>query len=46
MIQMGKRYKCEECGTEALCTKAGEGQPICCEKDMESIEPKALPSSD
>jgi hypothetical protein len=46
MLQMGKRYKCEECGTETLCTKAGEGQPTCCEKEMEVIEPKALPSSD
>lgn len=46
MVQMGKRYKCEECGTETLCTKAGEGQPVCCEKEMELIEPKPLPSSD
>jgi hypothetical protein len=24
MSQLGKRYRCEECGTEILCTKAGE----------------------
>jgi hypothetical protein len=46
MIQLGKRYKCEECGTEVLCTKPGEGQPTCCDKEMEPIEPKPLPSSD
>ncbi len=46
MVLMVKRYKCEECGTEALCTKAAEGQPTCCDKEMEVIEPKPLPSSD
>jgi len=46
MVQLGKRYKCEECGTEVLCTKSAEGQPACCDKDMELIEPKPLPSSD
>ncbi len=43
MIQMGKRYKCEECGTEALCTKAGEGQPICCEKGYGIHRAKSSP---
>jgi len=38
MVQLGKRYKCEECGTEGLCTKAGEGHPTCCDKDMELID--------
>ena len=46
MIEMGKRYRCDECGTEALCTKAGDGRPECCDREMEPIEPKALPSSD
>ena len=46
MVQMGKRYKCEECGTEALCTKAGGGQPACCDKEMQVMDPKPLPSSD
>jgi rubrerythrin len=46
MVQLGKRYKCEHCGTEILCTKAGEGQPACCDKEMQVIEPKPLPSSD
>lgn len=46
MSQLGKRYKCQECNTEILCTKAGEGSPICCDKDMEVQEPKPLASSD
>jgi len=45
MSQLGKRYRCEVCGTEILCTKAGEGHPLCCDKEMAIQEPKALPSS-
>ncbi|MDI6776807.1 MAG: desulfoferrodoxin [Syntrophales bacterium] len=44
--QLGKRYKCSVCGTEVLCTKAGEGAVICCDKEMEVQEPRPLPSSD
>jgi hypothetical protein len=46
MSQLGKRYRCQACGTEILCTKAGEGAPVCCDKEMEVQEPKPLPSSD
>lgn len=46
MSQLGKRYKCQECNTEILCTKAGEGSQVCCDKDMEVQEPKPLASSD
>ncbi len=46
MIQLGKRYRCEVCGTEILCTKAGEGYPVCCNEEMKVKEPKPLPSSD
>ena len=44
--QMGKRFKCEVCNTEVLCTKSGEGSIMCCDKEMELQKPKALPSSD
>jgi desulfoferrodoxin-like iron-binding protein len=44
--QLGKRFKCEACGSEVLCTKAGEGAVVCCGKEMELQKPKALPSSD
>jgi hypothetical protein len=44
--QLGKRYKCEGCGTEILCIKAGPGQVICCSKDVKLQEPKPIPSSD
>ncbi|MFC2018640.1 MAG: hypothetical protein ABH839_00360 [Chloroflexota bacterium] len=44
--QLGKRYRCNVCGSEALCTKAGEGTVSCCGQEMESQEPKPLASSD
>ncbi len=44
--QLGKRYRCSVCGTEILCTKAGEGTVACCGKEMEVQESKPLPSSD
>ena len=44
--QLGKRFFCDVCETEVLCTKAGAGAIQCCEKDMELREPKPLPSAD
>ncbi len=44
--QLGKRYRCEECGTTVLCTKAGEGSIQCHDTAMEVQEPRKLPSSD
>lgn len=46
MNQLGKRFKCDICGTEVLCTKAGEGTAVCCDKNMTPQEPRPLPSSD
>ncbi|MFH1081894.1 MAG: hypothetical protein V1751_00695 [Pseudomonadota bacterium] len=46
MAQLGKRYRCDECGTEILCTKAGNGASKCCGKGMQMQEPRPLPSSD
>lgn len=46
MNQLGKRYKCQVCGTEVLCTKAGEGTIECDGKPMETQEPRPVPSSD
>lgn len=44
--QLGKRYKCEVCGTEILCIKAGQGEVTCCDKEVTVQEPKPIPSSD
>jgi hypothetical protein len=44
--QLGKRFKCEVCGTEVLCTRAGDGTVACDDKEMDIQKPKALPSSD
>jgi desulfoferrodoxin-like iron-binding protein len=44
--KLGKRYKCEVCGTEALSTKPGEGTLTCCDQEMKLQEPKTIPSSD
>lgn len=46
MSQLGKRYHCEVCGTESLCTKAGQGSQVCCGQEMKILEPKPIPSSD
>ncbi|MFQ5826885.1 MAG: hypothetical protein ACE5IA_05960 [Dehalococcoidia bacterium] len=44
--QLGKRYRCEVCSAEALCTKAGGGAISCHDKEMEVQEPRPIPSSD
>ncbi len=44
--QLGRRYVCEVCGTEVLCTKAGDGEVECDGKAMGVQTPKPLPSSD
>jgi hypothetical protein len=44
--QLGKRYLCETCGTEALCNKPGTGAVECCGQEMKIKEAKPLPSSD
>ncbi|MCX7911749.1 MAG: hypothetical protein N2506_02110 [Dehalococcoidales bacterium] len=44
--QLGKRYRCAKCGTEALCTKAGEGNLSCCGEAMQAQEARPVPSSD
>lgn len=46
MVQLGKRYRCETCNTEILCTKPAEGNPVCCEKEMELQQPNTEKSSD
>jgi hypothetical protein len=43
---LGKRYFCEKCGTEVICTKGGPGQLWCCGGPMKLKEAKSLPSSD
>lgn len=44
--QLGKRYHCETCNTEVLCTKQGSGTVGCHGQDMAEQQPKPLPSSD
>jgi desulfoferrodoxin-like iron-binding protein len=46
MSNLGKRYKCEKCGTEILCVKEGEGAPSCCGENMAIQEPRKIESSD
>lgn len=43
---MGKRYECETCHGQVMCTKPGEGEVKCCGKPMKGQEPKPLPSAD
>lgn len=44
--QMGKRYRCEACGTEVMCVKGGSGRFHCHAAPMELLTAKPLPSSD
>lgn len=44
--QLGKRYRCLVCSTEILCTKASDGNSVCCDQDMLVQVPKPVPSSD
>jgi desulfoferrodoxin-like iron-binding protein len=44
--QLGKRYRCQVCGTEVLCVKTGEGTIVCCGQEMVVQEPRTIPSSD
>ena len=44
--QLGKRFECTECGTEVLCTKAGEGTVQCCGQEMQLKQPRPLASAD
>ena len=43
---LGKRFFCEKCGTELLCTKSGNGAVKCCDKEMLLGQTKPLPSAD
>ncbi len=44
--ELGKRYQCSNCGATVLCTGAGDGQVHCCERPMELLQPRQLPSPD
>ena len=44
--QLGKRHRCAVCETEVLCVKAGEGAITCCGQEMETQDPRQIPSSD
>lgn len=44
--QLGKRFQCEQCGTEVLCIKPGDGEAECCGVAMQLMQPKVLPSAD
>jgi len=44
---MGKRFRCETCGTQVLVTRASnDGTLECCTQPMVEEEPKQLASSD
>jgi hypothetical protein len=43
---IGKRYRCEECGTEVICVRAGTGGVGCHARRMELLAPKPLPATD
>jgi desulfoferrodoxin-like iron-binding protein len=46
MLEVGKRYACEVCGTESLVTKPSDGTLACCGQDMAQMAPKKAASAD
>jgi hypothetical protein len=44
--ELGKRYACSVCNQEIICLKGGTGVITCCDKPVEQVEPRKLPSSD
>jgi predicted RNA-binding Zn-ribbon protein involved in translation (DUF1610 family) len=46
LLQVGKRYQCQSCGTELLITKPSDGELACCQKPMELLQPKQTASAD
>lgn len=44
--QVGKRYRCQVCGSEIMCVKKGEGRFHCHDIAMELLTARPLPSSD
>lgn len=45
-LKVGKRYRCEGCGTEVLVTKVSPGDLECCGETMGQLEPKKTASAD
>jgi hypothetical protein len=45
-LQAGKRYRCETCGGELICTAPGDGSLACCGAPMTAEDPKPMPSAD
>lgn len=43
---VGKRYRCERCGTEILVLRPGTSPVLCHDQPMATIELRPLPSSD
>jgi hypothetical protein len=47
MVQIGKRYRCEECGTVVICLRGSEEATwTCCDREVVQQAVKKLPSSD
>jgi hypothetical protein len=43
---IGKRYRCETCGSEVICVKPGPSRVGCHGAPMELLAPKPLPATD
>ncbi len=46
VLKVGKRYRCQQCGTEALVTKPSDSDLACCGDVMEQLTPKKTASAD
>jgi hypothetical protein len=43
---VGKRYVCDVCQGQLICTAAGTGTLVCCDAEMRLDTPVPLPAAD
>jgi hypothetical protein len=46
MTALGKRYRCEVCGSSFICLTPTESEVTCCSQELVKQAPQELPSSD
>lgn len=46
MNPIGHRFRCTDCGSEAIVTKPGDGQLGCCKRRMEDLTQAELDTPD
>jgi hypothetical protein len=45
-VRVGMRLRCEQCGSEAIVTTAGDAQLECCNSALTDTSPAPAPASE